>query len=81
MMAAINEVKCPQEYRMSINMDEFKRDFAVLLAKLEAAENAENEPEVKIEEETTPKVKNDRIIKVNKKKPIIGIKIMKIHAN
>lgn len=71
MMAAINEVKCPQEYRISINMDEFKMDFAVLLAKLETAENAENEPEAIIEEEITPNVKNDRTIKVNKKKPII----------
>ena len=46
-------------------------EFAVLLAKLETAENAENEPEAIIEEEITPNVKNDRTIKVNKKKPII----------
>lgn len=45
MMAAVNEVKCPDEYHMSIDMDDYKRDFATLMAKLEAAEEAVTEPE------------------------------------
>ena len=43
MMEAVTEVKCPDEYQMSIDMTEFKRDFAVLMAKLEAAEEADQE--------------------------------------
>ena len=45
MTEAVTEVKCPEEYQMSIDMTEFKRDFAVLMAKLEAAEEADQECE------------------------------------
>ena len=43
MTEAVTEVKCPEEYQMSIDMTEFKRDFAVLMAKLETAEEADFE--------------------------------------
>ena len=46
MAEAVTEVKCPEEYKMSIDMTEFKRDFAILMAKLESAEEAEKEPEI-----------------------------------
>ena len=42
---------------MSIDMTEFKRDFAILMAKLEAAEEADNEPEI-VQEETKEQDKN-----------------------
>jgi hypothetical protein len=51
MMEAVTEVKCPEEYQMSIDMTEFKRDFAILMAKLEAAEEADDEQEI-VQEET-----------------------------
>lgn len=50
MMEAVTEVKCPEEYKMSIDMTEYKRDFAILMTKLETAEEADNEPET-IQEE------------------------------
>ena len=50
MMAAVNEVKCPEEYQMSIDMNDYKRDFAILIAKLESSEETNNEPE-RIEKE------------------------------
>lgn len=56
MMEAVTEVKCPDEYQMSIDMTEFKRDFAVLMAKLEAAEEATNEPETVQEESREPEI-------------------------
>ena len=56
MMETVTEVKYPEEYQMSIDMTEFKRDFAILMAKLEEAEEAENEPE---------SVKDDNIDKHN----------------
>lgn len=43
MMAAVNEVKCPDEYQMNIDMNDYKNNFAMLMAKLEAAEKADNE--------------------------------------
>lgn len=46
MMAAVSEVRCPDAYQMSIDMEGFKSDFATLMAKLEAAEEAENEPDI-----------------------------------
>lgn len=45
MSEAVTEAKCPDEYLMTIDMNEFKRDFAVLMAKLEASEETENEPD------------------------------------
>ena len=45
MTEAVTDVKCPEEYQMSIDMTEFKRDFAVLMAKLESAEEADQECE------------------------------------
>lgn len=45
MMAAVNEVKCPEEYQMSIDMNDYKRDFAILIAKLESSEETDNETE------------------------------------
>ena len=38
MVAAIEEAKCQIPYQMSIDMDEFKLDFARLMAKLEESE-------------------------------------------
>ncbi len=70
MMAAINEEKCSEEYRMSINMDEFKRDFAILLANLDPNKNNDQEKEEK------PDIIKKDIIKANtikdntKRKPI-----------
>lgn len=70
MMAAINEVKCPDEYQMTIDMNDYKKDFATLMAKLEAAEEADLEPEVteivseeiiKVED-TNPKTNNKKQI-------------------
>lgn len=45
MTEAVTEVKCPDEYQMSIDMTEFKRDFALLMAKLEAVEETDQESE------------------------------------
>ena len=45
MMAAVNEVKCTDEYQMNIDMNGYKNDFATLMAKLEAAEESDNESE------------------------------------
>ena len=57
MTEAVTEVKCPEEYKMSIDMTEFKRDFAILMAKLEAAEEADNEPEI-VQEDIKEQDKN-----------------------
>lgn len=54
MMDAVTEVKCPDEYQMSIDMTEFKRDFAVLMAKLEAEEEADNETKIVQKENKEP---------------------------
>lgn len=43
MMEAVTEAKCPDEYLMTIDMNDFKIDFAELMAKLEAYEEAEDE--------------------------------------
>ncbi|SFX76566.1 nuclease-related domain-containing protein [Ruminococcus sp. XPD3002] len=46
MMAAITEARCSEEYRMSINMDEFKKDFANLLVLLENPEETKSETKI-----------------------------------
>ena len=66
-MEAVTEVKCPEEYQMSINMTAFKRDFAVLMAKLEVAEEADNEPEI-VQEETKEPEKDAETKPDNKNK-------------
>lgn len=43
MAQAVNDFKCPEAYQMSINMDEFKSNFAELVAKLESAEDTDTE--------------------------------------
>ncbi len=70
MMAAVNEVKCPDAYQMEINMEEFKTDFAYLMAKLEAAEEAENKPEITLnsaEKVNTPEINTKRSNKTTHK--------------
>lgn len=54
MTAAVNEVKCPDEYQMNIDMNDYKNDFATLMAKLEAVE------EVDIEIEAIAQTKKER---------------------
>lgn len=41
MMEAVTEVKCKEAYQMSINMQEFKADFAKLMAILETTDDPE----------------------------------------
>ena len=67
MMEAVTEVKCPEEYQMAIDRTEFKKDFAILMAKLEAAEEADNEPEI-VHEETKEPEKNIETKPDNKNK-------------
>lgn len=43
MVEAVNEAMCKSSYQMSINMDEFKYDFADLIATLEGYEDTEEE--------------------------------------
>ena len=69
MAEAVTEVKCPEEYKMSIDMTEFKRDFAILMAKLESAEEAEKEPEI-VQEEPKEQDKNVESKPDNKNKII-----------
>ena len=69
MTEAVTEVKCPEEYKMSIDMTEFKRDFAILMAKLESAEEAEKEPEI-VQEEPKEQDKNVESKPDNKNKII-----------
>ena len=57
MTAAVNEMKCSEAYQMSINMDEYKNDFANLMASLESAVETEDESEI-----TTDFAENDKII-------------------
>ena len=52
---------------MAIDMTEFKKDFAILMAKLEAAEEADNEPEI-VHEETKEPEKNIETKPDNKNK-------------
>ena len=70
MMAAVNEVKCPDAYQMTINMEEFKADFANLMAKLEIAEETENKPKITLnpaEKVNTPEICTERSIKTTHK--------------
>ena len=69
MTEAVTEVKCPEEYKMSIDMTELKREFAILMAKLEAAEEADNEPEI-VQEEIKEQDKNVESKPDNKNKII-----------
>lgn len=63
MMAAVNEVKCTDEYQMNIDMNDYKKDFATLMAKLEAAEESDNETET-IDQ---PKNKPEKVVDSNVK--------------
>lgn len=65
MMEVVTEVKCPEEYKMSIDMTEFKKDFAILMAKLEVADN-----EVEIVQEKINEPKKFVDIKPNNKNQI-----------
>lgn len=67
MMEAVTEVRCPKEYQMSINMNDFKRDFAMLMAKLEAAEEAVEEPDITENIAEAPKKAEDTNFKTDKK--------------
>ncbi len=67
MMETVTEVKCPEEYQMSIDMNDYKRDFAMLMAKLEAAEEADNEPDITENIAETPEKAEDMNFKANKK--------------
>ncbi len=67
MMEAVTEVKCPEEYQMSINMNDYKRDFAMLMAKLEVAEEADNEPDITENIAEAPEKAEDTNFKANKK--------------
>lgn len=44
MTEAVSEVRCRDEYRMTVDMNEFKRNYAILMAKLEAAERSDSKP-------------------------------------
>ena len=75
MIEAVNEAKCSKPYQMSINMDEFKSEFANLMAALETTEETTNE-EIKEEpkEIKEPVEKEDAAIseiKPNKFKQIV----------
>lgn len=67
MMKAVNEVKCPEEYQMSIDMNDYKRDFAMLMAKLEATEEADNEPDITENITEAPEKTEDTNYMINKK--------------
>lgn len=54
-MEAVTEVKCSEEYQMTIYITDFKRDFAILMTKLETAEEVDNEPKIVQEENKEPK--------------------------
>lgn len=67
MMAAVNEVKCPEAYQRSINMDEYKSDFANLMAILESAEEAMDEPEnisYSAEKNIEPEIKAEKAVRI-----------------
>ncbi len=42
MIDAVNEARCPDEYEMPIDMDDYKRDFALLMTKLESADDVKS---------------------------------------
>lgn len=65
-MAAVNEVKCTDEYQMNIDMNDYKKDFATLMAKLEAAEEADNEIETVENPKNEPEKIVDNTIKSHK---------------
>ncbi len=43
MMAAVNDMKCPDAYQMPVDMEEYKSNYAELVAALETAEESETE--------------------------------------
>ena len=58
MMAAVNEMKCADSYQISVDMQEYKSNYAQLAATLESAE----EPEIKATNavETAPPAQSDK---------------------
>lgn len=70
MVEAVNRSKCAEAYRMTINMDEYKMNFANLMTKLEDAADFENK--VELNDETpdniiAPELKNNKDIDVIQK--------------
>jgi len=70
MMAAVNEMKCSDAYQMPVDMEEYKSDFANLLATLESADEADEEefsaePIIEQTVPTTPEPMSKRKIVCN----------------
>ena len=65
MMEAVTEAKCHDEYLMTIDMNDFKRDFAELMAKLEASEYTESESDTVKENTKTEKKADNEPVKKN----------------
>lgn len=70
MMEAVTEVKCPEEYKMSIDMDDFKKNFAELMVKLEEAEEKDNETEITDKVAEKPECVEDTTTNANTRKQI-----------
>ena len=76
MKAAVNEVKCTNGYQMPIDINDYKKDFATLMTKLEATEKNDNEIETIEQPKEAPKKAVDNELKANNRKQI-GLKCVK----
>lgn len=56
MVAAVSEAKCQEAYRMSVDMDTYKKDFATIMALLESAEDAQCADLDTVEDKPEPSV-------------------------